>query len=129
MEKIQTAYALTRQAERCSASAVNASVKVKALVTKAQLESEEHQTLTAQRTLEEALRLSSSAHDDALIFMAMKTQVILAIAANDIPLALTAVDKLLAPGIYSPYPERLVRAKGLEYAVAVAAGLESPRVC
>jgi diguanylate cyclase (GGDEF)-like protein len=124
MGKIQTAYELIRRAERFPPSAISASAKVKALLTTAQFESEEHQTQAALRTVKEALRLGSAEHDDdALLFMATKSQATLALAANDIPLALTAVNRLLSLGMQSPYRERLVRAKALEYAVASAAGL------
>lgn len=123
MGKIQTAYELARRAERCSASAVSTSVRVKVLLTKAQLESEERQAQAAIRTVEKAVRLSSAARDDALLFMATKAKITLALASNDIPLALIAVDRLTLPEMHSPYPERLVRAKGLEYTVASAAGL------
>jgi diguanylate cyclase (GGDEF)-like protein len=123
MGKIQTAYELTRRAERCSASAGSTSVRVKVLLTMAQLESEERQAQKALRTVEEAVRLSSAARDNALLFMATKTQITLALTSNDIPLALMAVDRLLLSVMHSPYPERLVRAKGLEYAVTSAAGL------
>jgi diguanylate cyclase (GGDEF)-like protein len=123
MGKIQTAYELIRRAERFSPSTISTSARVKALLTTAQRESEEHQTLAALRTVEEALRLGSAAHDDALLFMATKAQASSALAASDIRLALTAVNRLLSLGMHSPYRERLVRAKGLEYEVASAAGL------
>lgn len=123
MGKIQTAYELARRAEHCSTSADNTSLRAKALVTKAEVESEERQAQAALRTVEEAVRLSNAAHDDALLFMATKTQISLALSSNDIPLALMAVDRLLSPIMRSIYPERLVRAKGLEFAVTSAAGL------
>lgn len=125
MGKIQTAHDLSRRAERFSPATISTDARVKTLLTSAQLESEEHQTQAALRTVEEALRLGGAPRDDALLFMASKTKATIALAANDIPLALTAVDRLLFLGMHSPYRERLVRAKALEYVVASAAGLTS----
>lgn len=123
--KIQSAYELSVRTQRFAASLISNHTKVKVLATKALMESDEHQVPAALRTVDEALRLAEAAHDDALLFMAIKTQASLALAANDTGLALSAVDRLLALGRSSPYPERLVRAYAVEYQSASAAGLTS----
>jgi diguanylate cyclase (GGDEF)-like protein len=125
MGKIQTAYDLLHQAERFSPSTISTTARVKTLLTTAQMESEEHQTQAALRTVDAALRLARASQDDALLFMATKTQASLALAANELELALAAADQLLSLAMRSPYRERLVRAKAVEYAVASAAGQTS----
>ena len=72
--------------------------------------------------MDEALQLGRKSRDPALLFMATKAQATTALAANDIRLAMAAVDQLVALGVQSRYRERLVRAKAVEYAVASAAG-------
>jgi hypothetical protein len=122
MGKIQAAYELSRRAEQFAPSTISTTVRVRVLLTRSQLESEEHQTKAAQRTVEEALQLSRQSRDPALLFMATKAQATAALAANDFGLAVAAADRLVALGLHSPYRERLVRAKAVEYTVASAAG-------
>jgi diguanylate cyclase (GGDEF)-like protein len=122
MGKIQTAYALSRRAEQFPLSTVSTTVRVKALLTRAQLESEEHQAQAALHTVDEALELGRKSRDPDLLFMATKAQASAALAAGDIRLAMAAADRLVALGDNSRYRERLVRAKAVEYAVASAAG-------
>jgi diguanylate cyclase (GGDEF)-like protein len=122
MGQITTAYALLRAAERYPAAEVGSSVRIKVLLSKAQLESEQQQHAAALAAVAEAVALAAKAHDDALIFMAGKMQANLALAAQDVPLALAAAQRILDVARRSPYPERLVRAKGVEYAVASGAG-------
>lgn len=123
--KIQVAYALARQAEWFSPSAISVDARVKALLTLALLEIEEHELPAAQQASDEAVRLAKTTDDDALVFMAIKTQANTALAVKDLPLALKAVNELVALGMHSPYRERLVRAKAVEYTVASAAGQAS----
>jgi diguanylate cyclase (GGDEF)-like protein len=121
--KIEAAYELSRRAARFSPAKISTTARIKSLLTTAQVESEEQHHQSALLAVEEALRLASATGDDALLFMVTKIQASVAITANDIPLALTAVDQLLSMGMHSPYRERRVRAKDMEYAVASAAGL------
>ncbi|MES2760134.1 MAG: GGDEF domain-containing protein [Pseudomonadota bacterium] len=121
--KIEAAYQFSRRAARFSPAKISATARIKSLLTTAQVESEEHRHQSALRTVNEALRLAGATGDDALLFMASRIQAFVAITANDMPLALTAVDRLLTLGLKSPYRERLVRAKDMEYTVASAAGL------
>jgi hypothetical protein len=58
------------------------------LLTRAQLESEEHHTEAALRTVDEALQLGRKSRDPALLFMATKAQATTALAATDIRLAI-----------------------------------------
>lgn len=123
MGKIETAYELSRRATRFLASEISASAKVKTLLTTAQVESEEHRVQSAQLAVAKAMHIALTSEDEALVFLTIKAQAGLAIAANDIPLALDAVDRLLELGWKSPYRERLVRAKDTEQLVASAAGM------
>lgn len=120
--KIQTAYELAHRAEGFAPARISTDARVKTLLTVAQLESEEHHYQDALRKINEALRLGNGAHDEALVFMATKTQVGVALAANDIRLSLTALNRLISLGKQSSYRERLVRAKALEFTVASATG-------
>jgi diguanylate cyclase (GGDEF)-like protein len=122
MGQIGTAYELTRRANRYSPAAVNLDARIKALLTRSQLESEDHQPQAAQRTVAQAVLLAAGAHDDALAFMAAKAEATAALATNDMGLAATAVNRLLALGADPRFPERMVRAKAVEYALAAAAG-------
>jgi diguanylate cyclase (GGDEF)-like protein len=121
--KIEAGYQLSRRAARFLPARISTAARIKSLLTTAQVESEEHRHQEALRAVDDALRLASAAGDDGQLFMVSKIQASVAIAAANIPLALTAVDRLLAVGANSPYRERLVRAKDMEYTVASAAGL------
>jgi diguanylate cyclase (GGDEF)-like protein len=123
MGKIAAAYGFVRRASQFSPSSISATARIKSLLATAQAESEEHQLREAFVAVDEALRLARASGDDALVFMVLKMQAAVAVTANDIPLALAAVDRLLLIGARSPYSERLVRAKDVEYTVASAAGL------
>lgn len=125
MGKIQTAYELSRRANRFPPSVISAGARVKALLTMAQLETEENRIKAAQMTVANAVQVALASQDDALVFLTTKAQANLAIAANDIPLALEKVELLLELGREAPYRERLVRAKSTEYSVASAAGMIS----
>ncbi|MDL2356046.1 MAG: hypothetical protein QFF03_12385 [Pseudomonadota bacterium] len=120
--KIELAHALAREAEWFSPAAVSVEARVKALLTLALLEVEEHELPAAQQASDEAVRLAKGTDDDALVFMALKTEANTALAVHDLPLAQKAVSELLALAAHSTYRERLVRAKTVEYAVASAAG-------
>lgn len=122
MGKIETAYALVRRAEQFAPSTISTTVRVRVLLTRAQLESEEHHAEAALRTVDEAMQLGRKSRDPALLFMATKAQATTALAAGDTRLAVAAVDQLVALSVHSRYRERLVRAKAVEYAVASAAG-------
>ena len=122
MGHIAPAYELTRRANRFSPSAVNDDARIKALLTRSQLESEDHQPQAAQATVAQAVLLAAGARDDALAFMAAKAEATAALAANDLGLAATKVNRLLALGADPRFPERMVRAKAVEYALAAAAG-------
>lgn len=121
--KIITAYDIARRTERCLDTPVHAAVKIKVLLTRAQIETEERNGTAALATMEQALHLAATQADETLLFMTIRSQAGLALALNDIPRALAAVDRLLALAKRAPYPEQLVRARGLEYSVASAAGL------
>lgn len=123
MGKIEAAYQFSRRAARFSPAKISPTARIKSLLTTAQVESEEHRHPSALSTVNEALRLAGATGDDALLFMASRIQALVALTANDMPLALRAVDRLLSLGQKSPYRERLVRAKDMEYTVASAAGL------
>lgn len=123
--KIQLAYELSRRADQFAPSTISETARVKTLLTKAQMESEERRIEAAHLTVAKAARVARTSADDALVFLVTRTQANLAIADNDIPLALATVDRLLELGRKSPYLERLVRAQDTEYSVASAAGLTS----
>lgn len=121
--KIETAYALARRATQFPASEISANARVKTLLTTAQMESEENRIQSAQQAVAKAMHVALATEDEALIFLTTKAQASLALAANDIPLALDTVNRLLELGRKSPYRERLVRATDTEQAVASAAGM------
>lgn len=123
MGKIETAYELARRANQFPSSVISAGARVKTLLTMAQMESEEHRLQSAQLAIAKAMQVALTSNDEALVFLTTKAQAGLAIAANDIPLALETVDRLLELGRTSPYRERLVRAKDTEQSVASAAGM------
>lgn len=122
MGKIQTAYELSRRAEQFPPSAISTEARVRTLLTTAQVQSEDQQIATAQRTVAEAVRIAGTSHDTHLMFLATKLQASLAILAHDIPFALATVDRLVALARQSPHRERMVRAGEVEYLVASAAG-------
>ena len=123
MGKIQKAYALVHQAEQFPPSTISVPAQVKVLMTTAQAQAEQRSTQAAQRTIAKAVRVAATSNDDAVLFLATRFQANLAVTAHDLPLALASVDRLLALGRKSPFGERLVRARQVEYAVATAAGL------
>lgn len=123
MGRIETAYELSRRATKFPASEISASATVKTLLTTAQMESEENRIQSAQRAVAKAMHVALATEDEALVFLTTKAQASLALAANDIPLALDTVDRLLELGRKSPYRERLVRATDTERSVASAAGM------
>jgi diguanylate cyclase (GGDEF)-like protein len=123
MGKIQKAYAFARQAEQIPASALSKNAQVKLLITMAQVQAEEGSIRAALSTSGEAVRVAATIDDEAAQFLATKFQTNLALTAHDTPLALSGADRLLALGRKSPYRERMVRARNIEYAVAAVAGL------
>lgn len=112
-----------RAVPRFSPAKISTTARIKSRLTTAQVESEEHQHKKALQAVDEALRLAGSTGDDALLFMVLRIQAFVAITANDMAIALAAADRLVVLGTQSPYRERMVRAKDMEYTVASAAGL------
>lgn len=125
MGKAQMAYEAVQKAEQCSAAGVITSVRAKVMMARAQIESQNQNHQLALKTAAEAVHLISTTGDDALLFGATRRQILIALAANDTPLALSFLEGLLSQGTNSTYPERMIRARDIEYTVSSAAGLTS----
>lgn len=121
--KIALAYALVDEAERFPADALNTYARVKSLLTTAQKAAEERFTQEALLSTEQAVQIARNSKDSSVLFMATQTQALVALSVGNHALAMTAMDQLLDQSAQSPYPERRIRAKGVEYAVTSYAGM------
>jgi diguanylate cyclase (GGDEF)-like protein len=120
--KIQTAYTLAQRAAQFAPAALSPGTRIKSLLTTAQMQAEEHQPQAALQSAAAAVQLASATTDEALMFMAAKTQAKVALSTNDLALANSAVEQLLSLAVRAPYRERLLVAKKMEFAVASASG-------
>ncbi len=121
--KIQVAYALAHQARQFPSETLSTYVLVNSLLTTAQMEAEEHHAEEAVQAATEAVRLAKGLNAPSTLFMATQMQVAVALSVGKHTVAQVAVNQLLNQGELSPYPERRVRAKGMEFAVASFAGM------
>lgn len=120
--KIQTAYTLAQRAAQFAPAALSPGTRIKSLLTTAQMQAEEHQPQAALQSAAAAVQLAGATADEALMFMAAKTQTKVALSTNDLALANSAMEQLLSLGLRAPYRERLLVAKKMEFAVASASG-------
>lgn len=121
--KIGVAYALVDAAERFPAKQLSTYVRVKSLATTAQMEAEEKNPRAALLAADKAMQLARSSNDSAMIFMATQSQAVISLSVANLPAAMKAMEQLLDQSRQSAFPERRIRAKGVEFAVASLAGL------
>lgn len=121
--KIQVAYALAHQAGRFPPNTLSTYARVKSLMATAQMEAEEHNAAGAVQAAEEAVQLAQASNDSSMLFYATHGQATVALSVANLTVARAAMTQLLEQSVQSKYPERIVRAKGVEFAVASATAM------
>jgi hypothetical protein len=118
--KIQVAYTLAHRARQFAPDTLSKYALVVSLLTTAQMAAENHSADEAVQATVDAIQLAKASNDSAILFMATQMQATVALSVGKQALAQAAMNRLLEQATRSVYPERLIRAKGMEYAVASA---------
>lgn len=121
--KIGVAYALVEDAKRFPVNKLSTHVRVKILTTSAQMSAEEKNPREALLTADKAVQLARSANDSTLNFIATQSQAMVALSVANLPAAMKSMEQLLDQTRQPAFPERRIRAKGVEFAVASLGGL------
>lgn len=121
--KIAAAYALVDRAERFPQQSLSLSARVRTLLTSAQMDAEERYSQDALLAAGQAVQLARSSGDSAMLFTATHGQAFVALSTGNLPAAMKAMEQLLEQARQSAIPERRIRAKGMEFAVASYAGM------
>lgn len=121
--RITLAYALTHDAERFLQDTLSDYARINSQLTTAQMAAEEHADQDALRSAANAVQIARASKDSAMLFMATSNQAMVALSIGNLAVATKAMNELLSQSTQSPYVERRIRAKGVEFAIASYAGM------
>lgn len=119
---ITGSHVLAREAATFAATVDDGPLRVQALLTVGQAEAESGNPAQALRTMRQAVAIARSATDSEPLFRALRFLALSEAQASDFASALRTTDEMTRIAAKSPYQERMVVAKAIEFTVASSAG-------